>query len=165
MVAVVVVMLGLSVSLVGAGRVIRSRALPGSETRLSTWANTWTVALRNPIFGTGPGTFWILEESRGGAVGVTRYAHMEYLQAFFETGVVGLATVVVAGAIFASWAWRRRRDDGGTWAVAVAMCAAFAAHGAFDFVWRMPLLVAFAFLWLALAVTSPPETGGNHETN
>lgn len=142
----------------GASRVFEQRALPASETRLHTWHNTWRLALENPVLGYGPGTFSIVEEDPSKGPVLIRYVHNEYLQALFETGVVGLATLGGALAILASWAWRRRRDDGGHWAMACAACTAFAAHSAFDFLWRLPVLVALAFLWLAVAVTPPPET-------
>lgn len=143
----------------GAGRVLDNRVPLASETRLRTWGNSWRLALQQPLLGAGPGTFAIVEnDPRTGPV-LTRYVHNEYLQAFVETGAAGVAAIAGAIAILAGWAWRRRRDDG-AWALACAMCAAFAVHSGFDFLWRLPVLAALAFVWLAIAVTPPPEGGG-----
>jgi hypothetical protein len=144
----------------GARRVYERRALPNSETRLRTWENSWKLALAEPALGYGPGTFSIVEEDERTGPVLTRYVHNEYLQAFFETGAIGLATVIGALGIFGAWAWRRRRTGDVHWALACALCAGFAVHSAFDFIWRLPVLVAFAFMWLAVAVTPPPDIGG-----
>lgn len=139
------------------GRLISSRISPGSEDRLRTWGNVVTASFERPVFGTGPGTFKIVEVDGDEAI-LTRYAHNEYLQALAETGLVGLASIVAGGAILLRWLWRTRPPRGTSqrpmWAVAAAACTAFAVHSAFDFVWRMPVLVAIAFLWLAIGTTS-----------
>jgi O-antigen ligase len=144
-----------------AGRVLERRALPGSETRLSTWRTVWNLALERPVFGTGPGTFLVVEDSADGP-GLTRFAHNEYLQAFSETGAVGVASIAVAIAVLAGGALRRRRADP-AWAVGFAVCAAFTVHGAIDFVWRFPLLVVLGFAWLAVSLTPSPREGEHHE--
>ncbi|MGH2829773.1 MAG: O-antigen ligase family protein [Actinomycetota bacterium] len=137
------------------GRVVERRATLGSETRLRTWGNTLELALRQPVLGHGPGTFSLVEEDpRQGPV-LTRYVHNEYLQAFYETGLIGVAGVAGAIGVLGAWVWRRRRREP-SWAIACALCAGFAVNSAFDFVWRFPLLVALVFAWVAVAVTPPP---------
>ena len=140
-----------------AGRLFESRLAPGSEDRIRTWHATWSAAMERPLLGTGPGTFRIVEMNDDGAI-LTRYAHNEYLQAFAETGVGGVASIAVALVILGGWMRRRRPGAGaerGIWALALGACVAFAAHSAVDFVWRIPVLVAIAFLWLSLCVIRP----------
>jgi hypothetical protein len=43
--------------------------------------------------------------------------------------------------------------------VAASSCAVFAIQSAVDFLWRYPVVVLMAFMWLAIAVT-PPNRGG-----
>lgn len=138
----------------GAGRVFERRALPASETRLRTWGAVWDQAMNKPLAGHGPGTFSIVENDPKRGPVLTRYVHNEYLQVLFETGAAGLAAVGGATLVLARWVWRRRRSDP-AWALAAASCAGFAVHSGIDFLWRFPLLVALAFLWLAVAVTPP----------
>lgn len=143
------------------GRLIASRIGPGSEDRLRTWGNVWQAALDQPLLGTGPGTFRIVEVDGGEAI-LTRYAHNEYLQAFSETGLLGLAAIAIAVALLGRWLWLARPRTHGTdrmlWAVAAASCTAFAVHSGFDFIWRMPLLVAVAFLWLGIGTAPSRRT-------
>lgn len=142
----------------GSGRIIEARLGAGSEDRLRTWNAVWGDAVERPWFGSGPGSFRVAE-SVDGKIEITLFAHNEYLQAFTETGIVGLVAIGGAIVLLAGWAWRSRPQRGtgerAVWAVAAGACAAFAVHGAFDFVWHLPLLVALAFGWLAIASTTP----------
>lgn len=143
----------------GGGRAVGSRAL--SEDRLRFWRGSIAAASEHPVFGTGPGTYR-LTEIRGGRQFIVRYAHNEYLQALVETGAVGLAAILAAVALLGAWAWRAR--PAGTertyWAVGIAACSAFLVHGFFDFMWRLPALIAVAFTWLALAASRPRAKEG-----
>jgi O-antigen ligase len=56
------------------------------EFRLYTWRGTAKMALANPVFGTGPGTFPALYP-RYAEVGRTGLAHQSYLQVAAENGI------------------------------------------------------------------------------
>jgi O-antigen ligase len=134
-------------------RFMESRFDVSADPRFAAWGATLSLAMEHPVLGTGPGTF-LVDPSSGQSI-VARFAHNEYLQTLAETGFVGLASVLGAVAAFAIWAFRRRA--GTTSALAIAVCAGFLVHSAFDFLWRFPILVSMAFLWLALAPNEPQE--------
>lgn len=147
-----------------AGRFWVKRIGPGSEDRLRTWRATWNAALDEPIVGTGPGTFKLIEILNG-RVHFTRYAHNEFLHAFSETGAVGVVSIACAMGVFGAWAWRRRPrgDEHVFWAAGAAAGAAFVAHGTFDFMWHVPLLVGVVFMWLGVALARPDGGNGKDE--
>ncbi|MCX6368837.1 MAG: O-antigen ligase family protein [Armatimonadetes bacterium] len=67
------------------------------EFRLYTWRGTAKMALANPVFGTGPGTFPALYP-RYAEVGRTGLAHQSYLQVAAENGIptaLGLLTAAL----------------------------------------------------------------------
>jgi O-antigen ligase len=67
------------------------------EFRLYTWRGTAKMALANPVFGTGPGTFPALYP-RYAEVGRTGLAHQSYLQVAAESGIpaaLGLLTAAL----------------------------------------------------------------------
>lgn len=133
---------------------ITSRLGEARDDRTMFWTASLTAARENPVFGSGPGTYRGVLEDRGRWL-IVFYVHNEYLQILAETGAVGLAATLVAIAVLAGWAWRRRPPAGSAarivWAAGFAACAAFCVHGFFDFMWRMPAVVIPAFMWLALA--------------
>lgn len=69
-------------------------------TRFIIWRGAWQMMLDAPWFGTGVGTFWMLwppyrhpADDSGGY-----YVHNDYLQLWIETGVVGLALLLMVYA-------------------------------------------------------------------
>jgi O-antigen ligase len=146
-------------------RLAASRIDFGREGRPESWRQALRAGSAAPIFGIGPGNLRIIVRAGRKNPLATGYAHNEYLQTFAETGTVGLIGVLSALGLFAAWAVRRRpggassKQERVVWAAAVAACAAFAAQSGTDLIWRFPVLIAIAFLWLGLAV-APPAFGG-----
>jgi hypothetical protein len=140
-----------------AAQFVASRISGRSDDRTMYWRASLDTALAHPVLGTGPGTYRgiVRDDNRFLLV---FYVHNEYLQAMAETGLVGLASILIAIAVFAAWALRRRPSRGvherAVWAAAVAAGTAFCVHGFFDFMWRVPAVVLLAFVWLAFAVDS-----------
>lgn len=137
-----------------------TRLNPSSSDRTRLWSQTWDQAVQRPVFGTGPGTY-MLAGSRGDDILITRYAHNEYLQVFAETGLVGIASVLIAFGLCIGACVRARPARNlparGTWAAAVAGCAAFGVHSFFDFIWRVPAIVAVAFVLCVVAIRSSTQ--------
>lgn len=142
---------------------MRSRISRQSDDRTIFWRASIDQAMEHPVLGTGPGTYRGVVRD-GKRFLLVFYVHNEYLQAMAETGLVGLGSLLVAIAIFAGWAWRRRpairTSERAVWAVACAAGTAFCVHGFFDFMWRVPAVVLLAFVWLAVAI----ESRGGAET-
>jgi O-antigen ligase len=143
-------------------RLVDARIGRRSQDRTRTWRAAYEAGLKRPIFGTGPGTFEVAELVEGRIL-LTRYAHNELLQAFVETGAVGVAAVLGAGGLFGVWAWRRRPSRADpervVWAAGFVACAGFFLHGMLDFMWHIPALVAVTFVWLSVATTRPADVG------
>lgn len=137
------------------GQIFVSRLSSNSDDRTIFWTAGLRQAAERPVFGTGPGTYRGILKDRGRLLMVF-YVHNEYVQIFAETGLAGLATVLAAIALFAGALWRRRPPPGTheriVWAAAFAAGAAFAVHGFFDFMWRIPAVVLLAFVWLAIGL-------------
>jgi len=133
-----------------------ARFTVSSTDRGRVWSHTIDAALERPWFGTGPGSYTLIAPA-GEQLVLTRYAHNEYLQWFSEAGVVGAAALLAGLALIARAIRRRARGRGIVRTAAVAGLAGFAAHAAVDFVWHVPVLVAIAFVLVAIATAGGTE--------
>ena len=89
-----------------------------------------------------------------------QYVHDEYLQVLVELGVVGL-TLLLSVLVGSCLLVRRaiRRDHRTTLPAAVAAATAAAAvHGAFDFVWHVPVVPLVLAVLVGLLTDSTPHT-------
>ena len=80
----------------------------GDRTREDIWTAAWHIAWQHEIFGTG---FGHLNEELShlvAGIGPSSHAHSTYLQLFAETGVIGLAAVVIVISASLSGIWRGR---------------------------------------------------------
>jgi hypothetical protein len=125
-----------------------SRLSSSIEYRPAQWSAAVAVGTAHPVFGVGVNRF---------GAGSSLFAHNEYLQAFAETGIVGLATIATAIVLCAAWLWRRRPrgPERVAWALGAGACVSFLVQSSVDFLWRFPLLVMVAFVWLGVAGTRP----------
>jgi hypothetical protein len=137
----------------GIDRLGDSRLDLAGEGRLRNWSGQLEESWRDPLLGQGYRTYPPFQANR--------LAHNEYLQAFHDGGIVGLASVAAALVAFGIAVWRRRPtgQERVVWAVAASTGVVFAAHSAVDFLWRYPVVVLIAFTWLAIAVTPSQERG------
>lgn len=112
--------------------------------RLWTWRGTAKMAISNPFFGTGPGTFPALYP-RYAQVGRTGLAHESYLQVAAENGIpaaLGLLVAVLATIILplrgAGGGWPRNEAGGRliTAALTGGLLAALIRSG-FDSEWAL----------------------------
>jgi len=122
---------------------------PAAQGRISRWKDFIKTFRSDPIFGAGPGSFLLHYPGRG-TLDVGRFAHNEYLQVLTEQGAAGAAGLLAALFVLARGLWNERRED---WLTAGAAAAAvgFVIHGAFDFVWNVPVvpLLAAGFFGMA----------------
>jgi O-antigen ligase len=101
------------------------------------------VAHDHPITGVGPGRVdlsWNVATPAPTTMHVA-YAHNEYLQTLDEAGVPGLL-LLAAGLTAVALAIRKARPHTRMHAAAggVAAMVVLAVHGAFDFLWHVPLI-------------------------
>lgn len=144
----------------------QSQSAPGhapvSTARSSIWKPAWTIFLRSPIWGHGPGSFSVLfAQEKGLPPGfATSHAHNILLQICVEGGVLGLLLALLL-ASFVAWsfysAWRRAsvkaRWDLAAYAGALT---AFSLHHLVDFLLESPAYAAGVVIILCLASRHAP---------
>jgi O-antigen ligase len=145
------------------GRVPEPEAVAWTPTRRELWGIALGMWRERPLLGFGPDSFRRLHGARAGqAHWDTRvYANNLLLEAAATTGAAGLLTL--AGALVAAGlrAFRRAAaggDDAGLAATLLALVAAVAAHGVFDY------LLAFTghYLLLGLIVGAISASSADH---
>ncbi len=133
-----------------------------ANARLDYWSVAWQTALRRPLFGSGPGTFYaVYRQTKRPEAEMTRLAHNDYLQQASDSGFIGL--VAFGGFIWASLMalWRR---TWGHWPLFVVWLGllGWALQAFVEFTLYVPALAGTAFFlfgWLwavsAEATTRP----------
>jgi len=133
--------------------------LEGASSRGLMNAQTWTGVVAFFPVGAGLGSYSIAfpRFQQRDLSGYVEYAHNDYLQLLFETGVVGVVVIAlfaVAAFITASGLWRAIRNEerlpGGTGCALGA--AAFALHAWFDFPAHIPALAIVVTMLFAAAL-------------
>lgn len=136
----------------------------GARSTVSRWS-CWQVAartaVRHPVLGTGPGTFYaVYRQAKPPDVEMSRLTHNDYLQQAADSGVVGGAAF--GGFIIASLMalGRRTRNDWPRFAVWLGLLG-WAGQSFVEFGLYVPALAWTAFLllgWLWAAGPSRPVT-------
>jgi O-Antigen ligase len=94
-----------------------------------------------PVFGTGGGSQTLQWSAPDGSVMFDRYAHDEYLQVAWKSGVVGLGLLLAMLGAFAARIRRGPRETSSAlWVGAVAGLCGLAASSALDFLWHVPVI-------------------------
>ncbi len=111
----------------------------------------------SPVTGVGPGQQWLRWQD-GTTTKLDRYAHNEYLQVLWKTGLVGLGLLLI-------WLGRLllpllRSDRTALHAGCLAALAALATASALDFLWHLPLipLVGVVLIGVATSAPAPPTS-------
>jgi O-antigen ligase len=93
------------------------------------------------VFGVGSGSQTLQWSAPDGSVMFDRYAHDEYLQVAWKSGVVGLGLLLAMLGAFAARLRRARRETSSAlWVGAVAGLCGLAASSALDFLWHVPVI-------------------------
>jgi hypothetical protein len=142
---------------------------PGGDpaARLSSLGGTrydiWRVALdayqRDPLRGTGPGTYEFEWNRFGSDHGFIRDAHSLYVEALSETGAVGLVLVVafLGGLLLAALLSRRLLDDVDDRGALAGLVAAFSVMllaAGVDWIWESTGLMALALAAAGTAIAA-----------
>jgi hypothetical protein len=146
------------------GSVWSGRLSLASPDRTSVTDAALKVWDKHLLTGVGPGQTIFIWTTDTQQMLFDRFAHDEYLQLAVEEGIVGLAglAVLIAGAaVTLTRGWRSVRRLGpasgqaALTAGAIAGLVAFGAHGAFDFLWHIPLVPLLAATALGFAAPLP----------
>ena len=96
---------------------------------------------RRSVFGAGGGSQTLQWSAPDGSVMFDRYAHDEYLQVAWKSGVVGLGLLLAMLGAFAARIRRGRHEaSSALWVGAVAGLCGLAASSALDFLWHVPVI-------------------------
>lgn len=117
-----------------------------------------------PIFGTGANSFLhtFTQYRSPEVVGLYDFAHNDYLQALFETGLIGLL-LALAPVVLWGWGWKRAKStdawspqDSLPWPLLAALTAVM-LHEFVDFSLQIPALSALVALLAGAFSPPPPE--------
>jgi hypothetical protein len=111
------------------------------EVRRELWKSTQQLARTYPLTGSGWGTFeWVYPRFKPARFGemIVAHAHNDWAELLAETGVVGLAAVLVGVVLYLAVGfvkWRRRRSPWGIWLgfSALATVIVLGTHGFGEF--------------------------------
>jgi O-antigen ligase len=134
---------------------------PSSNGRLDYWRAALDGFEREPLHGTGAGTYqltwWRFRDS-----GVqVMHAHSLYLETLSELGVAGLLLVIaVLAAPIAGLARRIEGTDRVAAAALLACALAWAMHAALDWDWQVPAVTGWLFAAGGAALARPAGRDG-----
>jgi len=142
--------------------------------RFDYWRAAVEITGKNPLFGTGPGTFLKpYEQIKPPGAETARLTHNDYLEQFSDSGIVGGtiygAWIVIALLTIGRRVWRS--SDPVTFAIFLGVCAWF-VQGLGEFSLYVPALAwtAFTLLGFLLVITGnridkrPPTGYSPHRT-
>ena len=116
-----------------------------------------------PVAGVGAGNFERRYTAERREPKHSRYAHSIWLRALSDTGVIGLALLLlaIAAAVVGPLAALRRLDRGTRWTVAtcIAATAYFVLHASFDWIEEIPAIASPAFGMMALGLALAASGG------
>lgn len=129
----------------------------GSNGRVDHYEVALDTFEREPLHGTGAGTF-ALEWARERPGTFTVYdAHSLYLETLGELGLVGTALLaVVLLTMLVALATRSRGPDRAVWAALLAAAVTWAVHAGLDWDWEMPAVTLWLFAAGGLAAGRTP---------
>ena len=137
-----------------------ARLVSGSGSfRDDYWEVAWEAAKREPVHGTGAGSFerlWLADRPIDQDV---RDAHNLYLEVLAELGLVGLVVLCLTLAVPLTAVARVR--TGTFMPAALGAYAAFLAHASLDWDWEVPALTVVALAAGAMLIVSARD-GTSH---
>jgi hypothetical protein len=141
--AVSVLALNMSTSVRRAAtEVAHPRLTATSDDRVGESSAALHDVARQPILGAGAGTQTLHWAPSPDTVSFDRFAHDEYVQVAWKSGVVGVGLLLAMFAAFARRISHGRRNpaSAGLWAGSVAGLCALAAASGLDFLWHVPVI-------------------------
>jgi O-Antigen ligase len=132
------------------------------EGRYQMWSSTLRAFETNPLGGIGAGTFQLWWAAHGSIYGYVINAHSLYFETLGETGLVGIALLLLALGAGVAGTLRRLRLSARVRAEQAAILAAFAAFAvaaSVDWVWQIPTIPVVALLLLGAGAAGAARRG------
>jgi hypothetical protein len=134
----------------------------GSNGRIDHWDVALDAWQREPLIGTGAGTYELTWAQHRELRFTVRDGHSLYLEALSELGLVGAALLLLAlGGIVAVLAIRVRGPERVLWAAMLTGACVWAVHAAQDWVWELPAVTVWLFAAGGIALARPPTDRAN----
>jgi hypothetical protein len=152
-VALVLLALGLVAAELAHTEVVQRILSPSNGDRAVEWRAAWHQFAGAPLFGVGPDKLLTVHANDGT---YAFFVHNEPLQVLADTGLLGLALLLVAAVALARVI---RRTDTLT-SCATGALAGIAVAGIFDFDWHLPVVGLLAGALAGLA-TAPQGSSGS----
>jgi hypothetical protein len=128
-----------------------------SNGRIDLWTTSWDAFERDPLRGSGAGTFWQSWASNGDRLFETTQGHSVYMEVLGELGAPGLAFLVLGlAAALAAGVWARRAA---LVPAALGAFVAWATHAGVDWDWEL-VGVTGAALLVGVGLTRSVEPRG-----
>jgi O-antigen ligase len=142
-----------------AAAVAHPRLTATSDDRVGESSAAIGEIANSPLLGDGPGTQPLRWSAQDGTVMFDRYAHDEYLQVAWKSGVVGLVLLLAMFAAFARriTCGRREAASHGLWAGSVAGLCGLAVASGLDFLWHVPVIPLVGVMLAGLCAPVPTE--------
>ncbi|MBW3608071.1 MAG: O-antigen ligase family protein [Actinobacteria bacterium] len=136
---------------------VRSRLTdPSNNGRIEQGRVALGAFQREPVHGTGAGTYPLEWERHRPAIYQVQDAHSLYLEILGELGIVGLVLVLAAIIlVLAGFAARARGPDRVVGGALFAAGLAWAVHAGIDWDWEMPAVTFWFFAAGGLALAAP----------
>ena len=129
----------------------------GNNGRIRHWEEALDAFSRDPLKGTGAGTYELTWARHRSADFTVRDGHSLYLETLSELGLVGgVLLIAVLGGILVAVGWRARGRERALWAAMFAAGGAWALHAAQDWVWELPSVTTWLFAVGGLALARAP---------
>jgi hypothetical protein len=129
----------------------------GNNGRIGHWEEAIDAFERDPVTGTGAGTYELTWAEHRSSDFTVRDGHSLYLETLSEVGLVGFVLLMAAlGGILAALAMRSGGHDKALWAALFAAGSVWALHAAQDWVWEVPAVTAWLFAAGGIALARPP---------
>lgn len=131
----------------------------GNNGRIEHWEEALDAWQREPLRGTGAGTYELTWAQHRQSEFTVRDGHSLYLETLSELGIAGALLLLVAlGGILAALAARTRGQERALWGALLAAACVWTLHAAQDWVWELPSVTLWLFAAGGLALARPPAS-------
>ena len=129
----------------------------GNNGRIQHWEEAIDAFRRDPLEGTGAGTYELTWAKHRQSDFTVRDGHSLYLETLSELGLVGGALLVLAlGGILVALGMQSGGHGRGPWSALFVAGCVWALHAAQDWVWELPAVTAWLFAAGGIALARPP---------